>query len=293
MDSVARALQTPLPIVLPGDHMHRAALGTATAALAAVLALTSCSDSSTGGADTASQPSPEASAGATGPGGATATPAQPADFAGTAHVTDADNYTFDITYSYRTTGVQRDTANDKPGFSSALIKTNAELTVTNTTSGRTLSFKPVSGIVAPFGDPQLQVLAYFNPGRAVCSLETVNSFLATKEKGQAGCTVQLNFARPSTTLTAGGTDTPEVFRGLQNGQGTAGVAAVPDAQWAAVEAELRAPDNFLIAYVGADTDRFKSYVCSEKMSKLTPFVVSAKPGCVNLNPSSVRQPKTS
>lgn len=207
--------------------MHRAALGTvtATAALAAVLALTSCSDSSTGGADTASQPSlessAEASAGATGPGGATATPAQPADFAGTAHVTDADNYTFDITYSYRTTGVQRDTANDKPGFSSALIKTNAELTVTNTTSGRTLSFKPVSGIVAPFGDPQLQVLAYFNPGRAVCSLETVNSFLATKEKAQAGCTVQLNFARPSTTLTAGGKDTPEVFRGLQNGQGTA------------------------------------------------------------------------
>ncbi|CAM5519708.1 hypothetical protein SAVIM40S_01468 [Streptomyces avidinii] len=280
--------------------MRRSAFGTATAtaALTAVLALTSCSNSATGAADTASQPSPvgssaEASATATEPGGATTTPAQPADFAGTAHVTDADNYTFDIAYSYRTTGVQRDTANDKPGFSSALIRTDAELTVTNTTSGRTLSFKPVSGIVAPIGDPQLQVLAYFNPDRAVCSLETVNSFLATKEKAQAGCTVQLNFARPATTLTAGSKDTPKVFKGLQSGQGTAGVAAVPDAQWAAVEAELRAPDNFLIAYVGADTDRFKSYVCSEKMSKLTPFVVSAKPGCVNLNPSTVRQPKTS
>ncbi|MFB7259242.1 hypothetical protein [Streptomyces nojiriensis] len=274
--------------------MRRSAFGTVTAttALTAVLALTSCSNSSTGAADAASQPSPagsseEASA------AATTTPAQPADFAGTAHVTDADNYTFDIAYSYRTTGVQRDTANDKPGFSSALIKTDAELTVTNTTSGRTLSFKPVSGIVAPIGDPELQVLAYFKPGRAVCSLETVNSFLATKEKAQAGCTVQLNFTRPATTLAAGSKDTPKVFTGLQSGQGTAGVAAVPDAQWAAVEAELRAPDNFLIAYVGADTDRFKSYVCSEKMSKLTPFVVSAKPGCVDLNPSTVRQPKTS
>ncbi|MFE5717524.1 hypothetical protein [Streptomyces erythrochromogenes] len=276
--------------------MRRSALGTATAtataaALTAVLALTSCSNSSTGTADDASEPSPAGSS-AEASAAATTAPAQPADFAGTAHVTDADNYTFDITYSYRTTGVQRDTANDKPGFSSALIRTNAELTVTNTTSGRTLSFKPVSGIVAPFGDPQLQVLAYFNPGRAVCSLETVNSFLPTKDKAQAGCTVQLNFARPATTLTAGGKDTPKVYTGLQNGQGTAGVAAVPDAQWAAVEAELRAPDNFLIAYVGADTDRFKSYVCSEKMSKLTPFVASAKPGCVNLNPSAVRQPKT-
>ncbi|MFE7094450.1 hypothetical protein [Streptomyces erythrochromogenes] len=263
-----------------------------TAALTAVLALTSCSSPSTGATDTDSRPSPaESSAEASAE--ATTTPAQPADFAGTAHVTDVDNYTFDITYSYRTTGVRRDTSNDKPGFSSAVIGTDAELTVTNTTSGRTLSFEPVSGIVAPFGDPQLQVLAYFNPGRAVCSLETVNSFLATKEKPRAGCTVQLNFARPATTLSAGGKDTPKVFAGLQSGQGDAGVAAVPDAQWAAVEAELRAPDNFLIAYVGADTDRFKNYLCSEKMSKLTPFVVSAKPGCVNLNPSAVRQPKSS
>ncbi|MFF7296087.1 hypothetical protein [Streptomyces sp. NPDC008265] len=271
--------------------MRRSALGTA-AALTAVLALTSCSGSSTGSADGASKPSPEGSS-AAATAEASPTPAQPADFAGTAHVTDVDNYTFDITYSYRTTGVQRDTTNDKPGFSSGLISTDTELTVTNTTAGRSLSFEPVSGIVPPFGDPQFQVLAYFAPGRVVCSLATVNSFLATKEKMQAGCTVQLAFARPATTLAAGGKDTPKVFTGLQNGQGTAGVAAVPDAQWNAVEAELRAPDNFLIAYVGADTDRFKTYVCSEKMSKLTPFVVSAKPGCVNLHPSAVNQPKKS
>jgi hypothetical protein len=201
------------------------------------------------------QASSSVSTAATGAG--TGTPAAPASrsgdgFIGTAHIKDSDGYTFDIKYSYELRDVEQSTADDKPGFSSAVVEHQTALSLVNTTPGRNVSFETESGVTAPDSYPTFLLLAAWKAKSPMC-----RAMLKVDENWEppTHCWIALAHSQFQGPLGSGETLDLEVRSGWPN-LGVAGVVAIPDASYEVVSTALKHPDDFIIAYRSADYTRF-------------------------------------
>ena len=169
-----------------------------------------------------------------------------------AHIKDDQGYTFDVSYLYRQHVPTKDISAEAPGFNSIRIPISASWTITNTTAGRDITFKSVSGLVAPLSDPTLTLVGLWPSTSDVCTY-AAQPTSTTKTGGT--CSVVLISTHLPDTLSASQTVTPTAYAGYRDAD--AGVRQVPDAKYNAVLAELDSPASFSIRYNAADTVRFK------------------------------------
>ena len=164
-----------------------------------------------------------------------------------AHIKDDQGYTFDVSYLYRQQVLTKDISAEAPGFNSIRIPMSASWTITNTTAGRDITFKEVSGLV-----PTLTLVGLWPSTSDVCTY-AAQPTSTTKTGGT--CSVVLISTHLPDTLSALQTVTPTTYAGFVGGD--AGATQIPDAKYDAVLAELDSPASFSIRYSGGDTKRFK------------------------------------
>jgi hypothetical protein len=199
------------------------------------------------------------------------------------HITDSDGYTFDISISY-SSAVQKSIADDLPGQASALIGFSETVTVTNTTPGRNLAFTAYTGLVNNLGDPALFLEAVWKSGNPVC--------VAAGQPNTA-CGVTISTARLPSSIDAGGAADLTVYNGLPNGNGAAGIAALPESAWDGIASQLSSPDDYYVFYYGKDATRFLTIfpscapIASSGLS-VGPVIWSLSGSCVPT--ASLKQP---
>lgn len=174
------------------------------------------------------------------------TPTPDASVTETVSVTDEDGYTFDVTFQYSPQYIEKSVANDKPGYASAIIRFGLSISITNTTPGRTLTFKTTSGITAPHDQPMVILFANWGADHPICSWE--------ENISRDSCSLWLGFARISHPLAPGETRDLEVFSGSE--RTLAGLSGVPEDVYATVVPGLENPGHLSIMYLGDDRDRF-------------------------------------
>lgn len=160
-----------------------------------------------------------------------------------APITDADGYTFSVIYDYTPNAFVKDVASEKPGFNSIRIRLQSTITVTNTTAGRTLSFRGFAN-----DDVTFALLAQWPGSSAVCK--------AIHPSGTAPCSIELAHTRPGNELAVRASSTSQTYAGARNYD--AGLAHIPDADYDAVLAGLKAPASYAVTYTGGDDIRFKN-----------------------------------
>ena len=210
------------------------------ALLAIGMAVTGCSSTSP------SQPLPAANTPAE-----TETPTPTPTPGVVAHIKDDQGYTFDVSYLYRQQVLTKDISAEAPGFNSIRIPMSASWTITNTTAGRDITFKSVSGLIAPLSDPTLTLVGLWPSTSDVCTYAAQ----PTSTRTGGTCSIVLISTQLPNTLSASQTVTPTTYAGYLNAD--AGVRQVPDAKYNAVLAELDSPASFSIRYNAGDTVRFK------------------------------------
>jgi len=183
-----------------------------------------------------------------------ATPA--GGISGVVHVKDKDGYTFDVAYTYSPLRIEKSVANNKPGFSSALIRSRISLSVTNTTPGRNLTFAPFSG-VDPNQRPYVALIATWSPTSPMC--RDLNSLTETSEQT---CSMWLGFGRIMQPLGPDETVELSTDSGGPGGGGVAGIGRIPDSSYEAVSTGLEHPDGYSIVYSATDAGRF-STLCDD------------------------------
>lgn len=205
---------------------------------------------------TSETPSPGSEDGTNSPS-PTASPTQADGATGTVSVKDADGYTLNVKYSYSLLSVDKVIASEKPGLNSAVMREHSTISVINTTPGRDLTFERVTGITPPLSDPHLYLVGLWKLTSPVCSVAVEGQMIDSSGPVKY-CGVTIAFGRLPDTVSAGQTVDLQVYSGLENGVGLAGVAHVPDADYPAVSEALQHPDNFEIVYSAQDNARFAS-----------------------------------
>lgn len=167
-------------------------------------------------------------------------------------VTDVDGYTFDVHVQYRLQELEQSTANDKPGYMSAVFHSGLSFELVNQTPGRNISFKPMDMVVYSVGEPAFQLIAVWNGDRAICQTDYVDRSAPGRE-----CSIVLGFGFMHSDLPAGGSSVLEdVYVGQVNNGSLGGVQGIPESAWPAIEDEILYPDDIRLAYRGGDYLRF-------------------------------------
>ncbi|MDA1360974.1 hypothetical protein O1R50_15190 [Glycomyces luteolus] len=189
-------------------------------------------------------------------------PAALATFSETVTVTDIDGYQFDFVIDHDVTEVVQDAVADKPGEASLYLGVDTNVEMVNRTEGRAIELAPVAGVTAPLSTPTFFLVTGWNNGSVICDngFDIIFGDPIEITDPEVGCGIVQSFWRIEQTLEPGATITPEVFKGLPNGAGTAGLPALPEADIAAIEEALLAPDYYLVGYSGGDWGRFQE-VC--------------------------------
>lgn len=191
-------------------------------------------------------------------------------------ITDRQGYTFDLGVTTAIYNVASDPSTQPPGFTAATRSVSIEMTLTNTTPERELSFEPVSGLTSPYNLPTFMFSAEFNAGNPVCTI-------ALEKDGP--CSWVLGFGRmeSGTTVSPGYEYALTAWSGMPNGGEESEILPrIPEESWPEIQAALSEPDGFSIDYSAADPHRFKS-VCEPSDSQfssldaLLPTIVSTIP----------------
>ncbi len=187
---------------------------------------------------------------------------QSSAISGIAHIKDSDGYTFDVPYVITPLTVEKQVASEKPGFNSLVIKLHAELSVVNTTQGRDLTFKGLSGTTRPFGDPKIGLVGLWPSDSPVCTYANG----AAAASGGKPCGVILADMHLPDGLGAGQTASGTVYAGWENM--APGLAHVPDNAVAGLDKLLLEPQTIVVIYLGNDAVRFRGTCPNPDLLKL-------------------------
>lgn len=183
------------------------------------------------------------------------------------HVTDQDGYTFDIEYTYQLHGIEKSIANDKPGYSSAIMDLSLEISVTNTTPGRDIEFRSAVGNYV-WQQPMIVIVANWSPSHPVC--RTVGY------SNSQNCYIWLGHAVFSGTLRAGETKQLTVTNGLYNEMpgNQPGIANIPEGSYDSVVAGLESPSIDVIYTSQSSMSRFETVCGHQFVSVYMPLTTS-------------------
>lgn len=159
----------------------------------------------------------------------------------TVSIEDGDGYTFDVAYRVAPLSYDADPSAEKPGYTAIRINLDAALTVTNTTPGRNLTFRPI-GPGAP-----LYLMAQWPADSAICAALASGDF--------THCAISLAWIQIPQELGPDESTSAE-FR-LGSVQTDPGVAGVPEDQYGAVLDDLQSPASYTLVYSSFDNGRFQ------------------------------------
>lgn len=184
----------------------------------------------------------------------TATPTPAAARAGalvqTIPVTDDSGYQFNVIVHHQPTGVTPDTGPDAPGKTALIINEADQISLQNTTTGRDISFAAIQGLVSPLDEPAFALFEGWNATSPMCTDRPLSP-------AGTACEIEVSFGYDATgELPAGATSQLQVYSGVANGGGQAGVDDMPEADTAALSALLLKPDFYMVGYAGGDNSRF-------------------------------------
>lgn len=171
-------------------------------------------------------------------------------FSGVAPVTDEDGYTFDIAYDYQALEVYSDPADEMPGSTSARIRGNIDIQVTNTTPGRNLSFPLAGGISYPTSASAINLVAAWSASNPLCQAMNV------REDADA-CTATVGYGRLPEEFAPGETVALEAYTGRKGPSGwTAGIKGIPEEQFDELVEYIENPDEMRLYIAVLDSNRF-------------------------------------